>query len=69
MTDKTKLTVQMDKSVHREFKIWCMRHEVSMSQVLERIAADLSGEQSGGGDERDLAHQWYRRESPNMGWR
>lgn len=58
---KGRLTIAIDDDVRKAFKVWCLSHDVTMSQVLERVAADLSDTKSGGSDENRLANEWYHR--------
>lgn len=59
---KGRLTIAIDEDTRKSFKLWCLSHDVTMSQVLERLAADLcSSNLSGGSDERTLAQDWFIR--------
>ena len=41
---KKSLHINMSKDVHTEFKIQCMKHSLSMQEVIEAFAARVAGE-------------------------
>lgn len=41
---KKSLHINMTKDVHSEFKIQCMRHDLSMQEVIEAFAARVATE-------------------------
>lgn len=50
---KGRLTMVIDDDVKRLFKMWCLRNNVTMSQVFEDLASSLVNKNT-------LAEAWYK---------